>query len=300
MQQRHESKYDTHFKILLLGNSRVGKSVLLQKFVDELCDDIYYESVGVDVKETILPFFDSRIKLRIYDVGGNPRLEFLMKDYLPIAEGAFVCFDVTNSLSFENVENHIKKIKAVKSNIPIFLIACKCDLTHARSVSAEQVNKLVERLRLPYFETSSHKEVNIKEPFVQIMKRMYFLSAISKVKPILEQHLTNYLKSLPSSNNYPGIFISRSTKEEILKDEYKVHFDKLCQASSVEELKDFFRETSIIIERADLLFASENPLLSIVTASPLSKTLKNILSDLHKSTRYFIDLSTADDLKLQI
>ncbi|HHT0594233.1 TPA: Rab family GTPase [Legionella anisa] len=299
MQQRQENKYDTHFKILLLGNSRVGKSTLLQKFVGEPCDDFYNATLGVDVKEKILPFFNSRIKLRVYDVGGNPGFQFLLKEYLRIAEGAFVCFDITYPFSFENVEDYIKKIRAVKTNIPIFLIGCKGDLTHKRAVSAEQINKLAERLGLTYFETSSHEEVNVKEPFIQIMQQMYFLAALNKVKPILEQHLNDYLK-LPSSNNYPGIFISRSTKEEILKDEYKSHFDKLSQARSVAELKDFFRETSHIIERADSLFASENPLLSIVAASPLSKTLKNILSDLHKSTKYFVDLSELANLKLHL
>ncbi|WP_207384265.1 Rab family GTPase [Legionella steigerwaltii] len=289
-----------HFKILLLGDSRVGKSSLLQKFVGETVNDFYVESLGVELKETIRNFSNSRIKLRIYDASGNPKLGFLLNQYLSIAQGVFVCFDVTNSFSFDNVENHVKKVKAAHSDIPIFLIGCKSDLSLERSVETEKIKNLAERLGLPYFATSSRKDVNVSEPFMQIMQQMYFLSLPQKMAPILEQHLNDYLNSLPQSNNFSSLFTTRSAKENLLIEEYKKNFAKLCQAKEVHDLEDFCRETLDIIERANLLFANENPILSVIATSPLSKTLGKILSDLSKSAKDFIDLPAFDSNKLTI
>lgn len=292
-------KYDMHFKILILGDSRVGKSTLVQQFVGEPADDYYCESLGVDFKEAILNFLNHRIKLCIYDACGNPKVDFLLKPYLSIVQGAFVCFDVTNPLSFYNIERHIKKIKEQHHDIPIFLIGCKSDLSHTHSVETEKIKELVAQLGLPYFETSGRKAINVQEPFTQIMQQMYFLSLqplLQKIIPTLEQHLHNYLQSTPSSNNVFSLFAGRSARENLLIEEYKKKLAALSQSKSVHEVEAFFRAALDIIERADNLFAAENPFLSMMATSPLSKTLGKTLFDLGKTTKDFIDLSALVDV----
>lgn len=102
--------------------------------------------------------------------------------------------------------------------------------------------------------------------------------------------------TLPQFSNYQGLFVRRSTKEDRLIEEFKNYLDKLGPTSKEEDLKDFFKQTLALTERANLLFANENPVLSLVSTSPLSKTFKKILSDLNKSTKYIVDYSELTNL----
>lgn len=297
---QHKEEYDAHFKILLLGKSHVGKTLLLEKFIGKTTDELF-ETMGVDQEIASLHFLNKRIKLRIWDAWGNPKLKSIVTRYLSDIDGAFVCFDLTDDRALEGVKTYIEKIKEIKANIPIFLIGCKSDLSKLGSNGADQIKQLAETLALPYFETSSRKGLNVKEPFMQIMEKMYFIDVINKTKFVLQEYFANYTKSLSQLSNLSSLFHNANTQDKLLVDEYKANFDRLDLASNATDLEDFFTKTLNIIERSDLLLSNQNPFLNILASSPLSKVLKQILQEFSKMTKDFTDLSQlADFKKLQI
>lgn len=156
MQQKQD--LNSFFKLLLLGDRAVGKTTLLQKFVEELDPDCYYATCGVDQKVRSLFLFNTQLDLRIWDAGGDPGLWHLVKRYLPDTNGALVCFDVTNPFSLIRVSNYVEKLREAQPNLPIMLIACKSDLTQKRRVSEEQAQQQAQKLNIAYLETSGLKK----------------------------------------------------------------------------------------------------------------------------------------------
>ncbi|USQ13407.1 GTP-binding protein [Legionella lytica] len=269
MQQKQE--LNSFFKLLLLGDRAVGKTTLLQKFVEELDPDCYYATCGVDQKIRSLFLFNKHLDLKIWDAGGEPSLWHLVRRYLPDANGALVCFDVTNPFSLIKINSYVEKLREAQPNLPIMLIACKSDLTQKRMVSKEQAQQLAQKLGIAYLETSGLKKNNVDAAFLQITQRMYFARMLNNIHPTLEKYFNDY------ANNPPNPI---SKKETTLKEEYKLLFEQLLRASSLDELNDFYQKTSNLIDQADALFARKHPIWNTITTSPLTSMLKKTLASL--------------------
>ena len=269
MQQKQE--LNSFFKLLLLGDRAVGKTTLLQKFVEELDPDCYYATCGVDQKIPSLFLFNKHLDLKIWDAGGEPSLWHLVRRYLPDANGALVCFDVTNPFSLIKINSYVEKLREAQPNLPIMLIACKSDLAQKRMVSEEQAQQLAQKLGIAYLETSGLKKNNVDAAFLQITQRMYFARMLNNIRPTLEKYFNDY------ANNPPNPI---SKKETTLKEEYKLLFEQLLRASSLDELNDFYQKTSNLIDQADALFARKHPIWNTITTSPLTSMLKKTLASL--------------------
>ncbi|MDR3503452.1 MAG: GTP-binding protein [Legionella sp.] len=269
MQQKQEP--NSFFKLLLLGDRAVGKTTLLQKFVEELDPDCYYATCGVDQKVRSLFLFNKHLDLKIWDAGGDPSLWHLVKRYLPDTNGALVCFDVTNPFSLMRVNNYVEQLREAQPNLPIMLIACKSDLTQKRRVSEEQAQQQAQKLGIAYLETSGLKKNNINAAFIQITQRMYFALMLNSIRPTLEKYFNDYSNSPPTPI---------SKKETALKEEYQLLLRQLLRATSLDELNDFYQKTSKIIDQADALFARKHPIWNAITISPLSAALKKTLAAL--------------------
>lgn len=269
MQQKQE--LNSFFKLLLLGDRAVGKTTLLQKFVEELDPDCYYATCGVDQKIRSLFLFNKHLDLKIWDAGGEPSLWHLVRRYLPDANGALVCFDVTNPFSLIKINSYVEKLREAQPNLPIMLIACKSDLAQKRMVSEEQAQQLAQKLGIAYLETSGLKKNNVDAAFLQITQRMYFARMLNNIRPTLEKYFNDY------ANNPPNPI---SKKETTLKEEYKLLFEQLLRASSLDELNDFYQKTSNLIDQADALFARKHPIWNTITTSPLTSMLKKTLASL--------------------
>lgn len=269
MQQKQE--VNSFFKLLLLGDRAVGKTTLLQKFVEELDPDCYYATCGVDQKIRPLFLFNKHLDLKIWDAGGEPSLWHLVRRYLPDANGALVCFDVTNPFSLIKINSYVEKLREAQPNLPIMLIACKSDLTQKRMVSEEQAQQLAQKLGIAHLETSGLKKNNVDAAFLQITQRMYFARMLNNIRPTLEKYFNDY------ANNPPNPI---SKKEATLKEEYKLLFEQLLRATSLDELNDFYQKTSNLIHQADALFARKHPIWNTITTSPLTSVLKKTLASL--------------------
>jgi small GTP-binding protein len=154
-------------KILLLGDSKVGKTALVNRIVEENFSPSYYQTLVFDFKlKNYKSKFEEIIKLYFFDIGGDKRFEKLSSVYFKNADVVFLVFDITNRQSFENLENWYNKvISKVNYNHKMCLIGTKLDLEKERKVTYDEAAN--NKFNLSYFETSSKNDINLE--FINIV-----------------------------------------------------------------------------------------------------------------------------------
>ena len=164
-----EKEYTHLFKILLIGNSSVGKSSLLLRFVDDAWSDIFVPTIGVDFKVRTLKINNSLIKFQIWDTAGQERFKNITANYYRGAHGILVLYDITDVDSFKNLNNWLMEIeKNAKSNVVKVLIGNKSDLSSLRKVSVEEGEEFAEENGMKFIETSAKNRDNVLEAFEEL------------------------------------------------------------------------------------------------------------------------------------
>ena len=168
-----EEEYDFIFKVLLLGNSDVGKSSLLLRYVDSVWNDAFVPTIGVDFKVKTLNINDKKIKMQIWDTAGQERFRTVVATYFRGAHGILLLYDVTNKDSFKNLESWLIEIeKNAKEKVLKILIGNKCDLTDDREISTEEGKAFALRNGMEFMETSAKMNTNVTEAFETLGKLM--------------------------------------------------------------------------------------------------------------------------------
>ncbi|KAK3037726.1 hypothetical protein RJ639_031097 [Escallonia herrerae] len=155
MARRPDEEYDYLFKVVLIGDSGVGKSNLLSRFTrNEFC------------LETV--------KAQIWDTAGQERYRAITSAYYRGALGALLVYDVTKPTTFENVSRWLKELRDhADSNIVIMLIGNKTDLKHLRAVATEDAQGFAEKEGLSFIETSALEALNVEKAFQTILAEIY-------------------------------------------------------------------------------------------------------------------------------
>ena len=158
-------KYDYLFKLLIIGESGVGKTCLLLRFTDDSFTANHLTTIGIDFKIKIITLENKLIKLQIWDTAGQERFRTITKTYYKGAHGIILTYDVTDSYSFKNLHNWIKQIEAnAQTNVCKVLIGNKCDKPD-RKVTEDEGRKLAEEFNMSFFETSAKTNQNVNEVF---------------------------------------------------------------------------------------------------------------------------------------
>ena len=161
-----DDEYNFIFKVLLLGNSNVGKSSLFLRFVDDTWNDTFVPTIGVDFKIKSMELDDKKIKMQIWDTAGQERFKNIISSYYRGAQGILLVYDVTDKDSFKNLSNWLIEIeKNASKNILRVLIGNKCDLEDKRVISYAQGKEFADTYGLKFIETSAKKNKNVKEAF---------------------------------------------------------------------------------------------------------------------------------------
>lgn len=149
-------EYDHLFKLLLIGDSGVGKSCLLLRFADDTYSDTYISTIGVDFKIRTIEIGGSTIKLQIWDTAGQERFRTITSSYYRGAHGIIVVYDVTDQGSFTSVKQWLQEITKYSSeNVNRLLVGNKCDLTSKRVVDFNIGKEFADDLAIPFLETSA-------------------------------------------------------------------------------------------------------------------------------------------------
>ena len=147
------------FKVILIGDSSVGKTNLLNRFVKNEFNSQSKPTVGVDFFSKTVTIDKKSVKAQIWDTAGQERFKAFSSAYYNGSHGAIIAYDVTNKESFENVKNWITELKThlELSNLVVMLIGNKTDLENQRQVTEEQGRSLAEQLDFFFMETSAMK-----------------------------------------------------------------------------------------------------------------------------------------------
>jgi len=174
------SKYDHLFKLLIIGESGVGKTCLLLQFTEGSFTTNHLTTIGIDFKIKIINLEEKQIKLQIWDTAGQERFRTITKTYYKGAHGIILTYDVTDENSFKNIRNWVKQIEQnAQTNVCKVLVGNKCDRDD-RKISYEDGAKLASEFKMQFFETSAKSNYNVNETFTYLTKDILSVSDPNK------------------------------------------------------------------------------------------------------------------------
>ena len=163
------------FKILLLGDSSVGKTCFLKRYTDNTFQDAYLSTIGFDFKYKFVTLEEGKtIKVQLWDTAGEERFRTIAKSYYKGAHGIVLIYDVTNRKTYDNIRKWMNQIKDdSSSNISIILVANKIDCENEfRQVTKEEGEVLAKNNNLPIFEASAKDNINVEESFKYLIEEI--------------------------------------------------------------------------------------------------------------------------------
>lgn len=176
MHHKPDDDYDYLFKVVLIGDSGVGKSNLLSRFTRNEFSLESKSTIGVEFATRSIQVDGKTIKAQIWDTAGQERYRAITSAYYRGAVGALLVYDITKSVTFENVERWLKELRDhADSNIVIMLVGNKSDLKHLRDVQTENAQSFCEREGLSFIETSALESTNVEKAFQQILTEIYHI-----------------------------------------------------------------------------------------------------------------------------
>ncbi|AES88820.1 RAB GTPase-like protein A5B [Medicago truncatula] len=171
---RARADYDYLIKLLLIGDSGVGKSCLLLRFSDGSFTTSFITTIGIDFKIRTIELDGKRIKLQIWDTAGQERFSFVINNftYYRGAMGILLVYDVTDEASFNNIRNWIRNIEQHASdNVNKILVGNKADMDESkRAVPTSKGQALADEYGIKFFETSAKTNLNVEEVFFSIAR----------------------------------------------------------------------------------------------------------------------------------
>ncbi|XP_065882440.1 ras-related protein Rab-13-like [Dysidea avara] len=173
-----EHKCDHLFKVLICGDSAVGKTSILTRLVSNKFRVAHIRTLGVDFMMKYITVQGQRVQLKIWDTAGQEEFDAITSQFFKRAQGVLLAYDVTNSRSFHSgLPKWIKKLKEnipqfEDAKVPIVLIGNKIDLEDQRVISHSEGLKFAQQHDMAYYETSCATSINITEAVCGLVERI--------------------------------------------------------------------------------------------------------------------------------
>ncbi|KAB2598301.1 ras-related protein Rab2BV-like [Pyrus ussuriensis x Pyrus communis] len=176
MAYKVDHEYDYLFKIVLIGDSGVGKSNILSRFTrNEFCLESK-STIGVEFATRTLQVEGKTVKAQIWDTAGQERYRAITSAYYRGAVGALLVYDITKRQTFDNAQRWLRELRDhADSNIVIMMAGNKSDLNHLRAVPADDAHILAEKEGLSFLETSALEAFNVENAFQTILLDIYHI-----------------------------------------------------------------------------------------------------------------------------
>ncbi|XP_050034864.1 ras-related protein Rab-8A-like isoform X3 [Dermacentor andersoni] len=163
--------YDFLFKLLLIGDSGVGKTSILFRFSDNKFDGSFISTIGIDFKIRIIEIDGKKIKLQIWDTAGQERFRTITTAYYRGAMGIMLVYDVTKEATFENIKTWIRNTdEHAAADVEKMILGNKCDMNELRQVSKERGEKLAIEHNIKFMETSAVSSINVEDAFYTLAR----------------------------------------------------------------------------------------------------------------------------------
>ena len=174
MAENKTGYFDVKYKIMVLGESKVGKTSLIKRFTKDQFGGVYLTTVGMDFQDKIIEIEDKKVRLQVWDTAGQERFRNVTKSYFQSSHGLLVVYDITDKESFEKINFWMKNIKEnAPENAKLILVGNKCDLANERQVSYEEGEKKASNYNIKFFESSAKEGTNVKEFFFYLANDIY-------------------------------------------------------------------------------------------------------------------------------
>ena len=166
--------YEQLYKIIIVGDSGVGKSNILGRYINNIFKQDTKSTVGVEFASKKIKANGVNIKLQIWDTAGQERYRSITSAYYRGSKGCFIVYDISSAQTFESVEKWYEEVlKSGEKDISVILIGNKCDLENERKVTVEMGENKARNLNCPFFETSALNNIHIEDVFQSIAENIY-------------------------------------------------------------------------------------------------------------------------------
>ena len=174
MNKQQGGEKPTHqLKLVMIGDTGVGKSCLLLRFADDMFGDAYVATVGVDFRFRTVRLGKSVVKLQIWDTAGQERYRTITSAYYRGADGIVMVYDVTNEESFKHVNEWLFEVsRYAAEGTSRLLVGNKCDKVAERLISTEKGQALADSLGIPFIETSAKEATNVEQVFMAMTEEL--------------------------------------------------------------------------------------------------------------------------------
>lgn len=200
-------KEEYKFKVVVVGDSGVGKTNLIKRFINDTFNKDSKATVGVEFLSKTYLINQEVFKIEIWDTAGQERYKSITAAYYKGAKGAMIVYDVTNQSSFDNVDKWANEIKEKAArNINLMIVGNKTDLTDKIAVTSEMATEKAKALEIPVMETSALDSTNVKEAFYQLLREMY-----KSVKDMMKEYEQKQAET-PIEKDSSGVTLD--TKDE--------------------------------------------------------------------------------------
>lgn len=204
-----DDEYDYLFKVVLIGDSGVGKSNLLSRFTRNEFNLESKSTIGVEFATRSIQVDGKTIKAQIWDTAGQERYRAITSAYYRGAVGALLVYDIAKHLTYENVERWLKELRDhADNNIVIMLVGNKSDLRHLRAVPTDEAKAFAEKNNLSFIETSALDSTNVETAFQNILTEIYKIVSQKQIRdsPDDDNSPSNNVQTIhvaPTDNNAP-------------------------------------------------------------------------------------------------
>jgi len=178
-----DDEYDYLFKVVLIGDSGVGKTNLLSRFTRNEFSLESKSTIGVEFATRSIQVDGKTVKAQIWDTAGQERYRAITSAYYRGAVGALLVYDIAKHLTYENVERWLKELQDhADQNIVIMLVGNKSDLRHLRAVPTDEARTFAEKNNLSFIETSALDTTNVEAAFQQILTEIYRIISQKQIR----------------------------------------------------------------------------------------------------------------------
>ncbi|KAL9663812.1 hypothetical protein QQ045_019203 [Rhodiola kirilowii] len=181
---RPDDDYDYLFKVVLIGDSGVGKSNLLSRFSRNQFSLESKSTIGVEFATRSIQVDEKILKAQIWDTAGQERYRAITSAYYRGAVGALLVYDITRHITFENIERWLSELRGhTDSHIVIMLVGNKADLRHLRAVSVEDATAFAQKEGIFFMETSALESLNVENAFTEVLTQIYRVVSRNSLDP---------------------------------------------------------------------------------------------------------------------
>ena len=198
---------EINLKILLIGDSAVGKTSILFRYINDEFPECYMSTIGVEYKIKALIINGKKVNLRIWDTSGQERYRSITQNFYRNANGILFVFDITNKESFNNIKIWLTDSENCETKVTKILIGNKIDLKDERKVDMEAIEKFAEKKEMKYFETSAKEGINIDEIFRELAEQILGNKT--------DEEINEEYKDINKNNN--SLYNLNNNKEELKK-----------------------------------------------------------------------------------